>query len=97
MVGDLFEDPADAGPASVVLGSAVPGSAVPGNVDADSVVTDVGKLDPDAVLVWDLPQHAKYTGVVSRLQQAYPDASTSSISDPVKGNVGTLILFKRRT
>jgi len=86
VVGDLFEAPADAGP----------GSGVPGHVDADSVVSDVGKLDPDAVLVWDPPAHAKYPGVVSRLQQAYPDASTSSISDPVKGNVGTLILFKRR-
>lgn len=68
----------------------------PGNVDADSVVTDVEKLDPDAVLVWDAPAHAKYPGVVSRLQHAHPDASTSSISDPIKGNVGTLILFKRR-
>lgn len=87
VVGDLFEVPADA----------VPGSTVPGNVDADSVVTDVGKLDPDAVLVWDLPQHAKYAGIVSRLQQGYPEASSSSISDPVKGNVGTLILLKRRT
>jgi 4-amino-4-deoxy-L-arabinose transferase-like glycosyltransferase len=86
VVGDLFEDIGDAGP----------GSAVPGNVDADLVVTDVGKLDPDAVLVWDLPAHAKYPGVVSELQHAYPDASTSCISDPVKGIVGTLILFKRR-
>jgi hypothetical protein len=91
VVGDLFQDSADAGPGSIV------GSEIPGNVDADSVVTDVGKLDPDAVLVWDPPQHAKYAGVVSRLQQAYPGASTSSISDPVKGNVGTLILLKRRT
>jgi 4-amino-4-deoxy-L-arabinose transferase-like glycosyltransferase len=84
VVGDLFEDTGEAG------------SANQGKVDADSVVTDVGKLDPDAVLVWDAPQHTKYAGVVDRLQQAYPDASTSSISDPVKGNVGTLILLKRR-
>ena len=82
LVGDLFEDSADAGP---------------GNINADSVVTDVGKLDPDAVLVWEPPQHSNYTSVVSKLRQAYPDASTSSIRDPVKGNVGTLILFKRRT
>jgi 4-amino-4-deoxy-L-arabinose transferase-like glycosyltransferase len=92
LVGDLFEDPADAG-----RGSVIPGSIAPGNVDADSVVSDVEKLDPDAVLVWDAPAHANYSGVVSKLQHAYPDASTSSISDPVKGNVGTLILFKRRT
>jgi hypothetical protein len=69
---------------------------VPQNVDADSVVSDVGKLDPDAVLIWDPPQRAKYAGVVSELQHAYPDASTSGISDPVKGNVGTLIILKRR-
>lgn len=87
VVGDLFQDSAGAGS----------GSIVPGNVDADSVVSDVGKLDPDAVLVWDAPAHAKYSDIISKLRQAYPDASTSSISDPVKGNVGTLILFKRRT
>ena len=36
-----------------------------------------------AVLVWDAPAHAKYHGVVSRLQHAHPDASTSSISDVI--------------
>jgi len=86
VVGDLFEDPADT----------VQGAAPQGNVDVDSVVSDVGKLAPDAVLVWDSPAHAKYAGVVSRLHQVYPDASTSGISDPVKGNVGTLILLKRK-
>ncbi len=60
VVGDLFEDSGDAGRLRRT------GSGGPGNVDADSVVTDVGKLDPDAVLVWDPPQHAKYTGVVSK-------------------------------
>ncbi|MFZ0955628.1 MAG: phospholipid carrier-dependent glycosyltransferase [Candidatus Sulfotelmatobacter sp.] len=87
VVGDLFED----------TGDAESGAAPRGTVDAHSVVSDVGKLAPDAVLVWDSPAHAKYASVVSSLRQAYPDASTSSISDPVKGNVGTLILFKRRT
>ena len=82
----MFEDPADT----------VQGAAPQGNVDVDSVVSDVGKLAPDAVLVWDSPAHAKYAGVVSRLHQVYPDASTSGISDPVKGNVGTLILLKRK-
>jgi hypothetical protein len=85
VVGDLFED------------SAGPGSVGFGGVYADSVVSDVGKLDPDAVLVWDPPAHANYPGIVSKLQHAYPNASTRSISDPVKGIVGTLILFKRRT
>jgi len=91
VVGDLFDEAGDDGP-----GSATPGDSAPGNVDMNSVVTDVGKLAPDAVLVWDAPAHAEYAGVVSRLQQAYPDASTSSVSDPIKGNVGTLILLKRR-
>jgi 4-amino-4-deoxy-L-arabinose transferase-like glycosyltransferase len=87
VVGDLFEDPADG----------VAGAPAAANVNADSVVGDVGKLNPDAVLVWDTPARSKYSGVVSKLQQTYPDASASSISDPVKGNVGTLILLKRRT
>jgi hypothetical protein len=86
VVGDLFDEPGDEGS----------GFAAPGNVDANSVVTDIGKLAPDAVQVWDLPAHARFAGVVSRLQRAYPDAASSSVSDPVKGNVGTLILLKRR-
>ena len=82
VVGDLFEDPGD---------------PVAKNVDANSVVADIGKLAPDAVLIWDLPAHAKYPEVVRRLQQAYPEASARSVNDPVKGNVGTLILLKKRT
>jgi len=82
VVGDLIENSGD---------------AVPENVDANSLVADIGKLAPDAVLIWDLPAHAKYPGVVGRLQQAYPEASTRSVSDPVKGDVATLILLKKRT
>jgi hypothetical protein len=81
VIGDLFEEP---------------GSA-PASVDPDCLIADVGKLAPDAVLIWDTATHAKYPGVVIKLQQAYPDATTSSISDPVKGNVGTLIVLKKRT
>jgi 4-amino-4-deoxy-L-arabinose transferase-like glycosyltransferase len=81
VVGDLFEEPGDA----------------PVSVDLESLVADVGKLAPDAVLIWDLPRHAKYPGVLSKLQRAYPDATISSIRDPLKGNVGTLILLKKRT
>ena len=81
VVGDLFEEPGNA----------------PVSVDAESLVVDVGKLAPDAVLIWDLPTHAKYPGVLSQLQQVYPDATISSIRDPLKGNVGTLILLKKRT
>jgi 4-amino-4-deoxy-L-arabinose transferase-like glycosyltransferase len=81
VIGDLFEEPGNA----------------PVSVDADSLVADVGRLAPDAVLIWDTAALAKYRGVASKLQQAYPDATTSSISDPVKGNVGMLILLKKRT
>ncbi|HEY6337912.1 MAG TPA: hypothetical protein VIW68_05420 [Candidatus Sulfotelmatobacter sp.] len=80
VVGELFEEP---------------DSVLKGNVDADSVVSDVGKLAPDAVLVWDSPTHRKYGDVVNKLQQSGRDVSTRSISDPVKGNVGTLIFLRR--
>jgi 4-amino-4-deoxy-L-arabinose transferase-like glycosyltransferase len=85
VVGDLFETAGD-----------VTGNHATDSVDANSVVADVGTLAPDAVLIWDSPTHAKYADVVSRLQQAYPNASISSIADPLKGNVGTLILLKRK-
>jgi len=90
VVGDLFEEPSEAEP-----GKVVPGNVAAGKVDADAVVADVGKLTPDAVLIWDLPPHPKYSGVVSKIQKVYPEASTSTIRDPLRGNVGTLILLKR--
>jgi len=83
VVGDLFGTPED------VTGNQA-------TVGADSVVGDVGKLAPDAVLIWDGPSHKKYADVVSSLQHAYPDAPIRSVADPVKGNVGTLILLKRK-
>ncbi|HLW85821.1 MAG TPA: hypothetical protein VKR60_11455 [Candidatus Sulfotelmatobacter sp.] len=85
VVGDLFEVPGDA----LVTNA-------PAAVDAGSVVGDVGKLAPDAVLIWDSPRYAKFGGVLSALQRAHPDAIVSSISDPVKGKVGTLILLEKR-
>lgn len=84
VLGDLFEEPNDTAPGT------------PSHVDADAVVADVGKLAPDAVLIWDSPTHAKYSDVVSKLQSAYPE-SIRAIRDPLKGNVGTLILLKKKT
>jgi hypothetical protein len=82
VVGDWFERP---------------DNAVQNHLDADSVVLDVAKLAPDAVLIWDSAAHSTYSGVVGRLQEAYPEASSIGIRDPVKGKVATLILLKRRT
>jgi 4-amino-4-deoxy-L-arabinose transferase-like glycosyltransferase len=85
VVGDLFETAGEP-----------TGNRTTDSVDAAAVVADVEKLAPDAVLIWDRPTHAKYADVVSSLQQAYPNADVSSISDPVKGNVGTVIVLKRK-
>ena len=71
---------------------------VPPGVDADSVVSDVGKLAPDAVVIWGAPSSSGYAAALrERLQRAHPETSISEINDPNKGTVGAVVLLKAKT
>jgi 4-amino-4-deoxy-L-arabinose transferase-like glycosyltransferase len=59
-----------------------------------SIVTDVAKLSPDAVLVWGTPADSNYVRVIDSLRDAYPRAKLSVIRDPMKGEVGRVLLLK---
>lgn len=58
----------------------------------DSVIHDISKLSPDAVMVWGLATDAMHSSLVRKLQAAYPDRSAKLIADPHKGVVGVILL-----
>jgi hypothetical protein len=68
---------------------------LPQESEQESVIRDVGKLSPDAIMVWGSPGEAKYASLVSKLQAAYPDRSAQLISDPGKGIVGAILIASK--
>jgi 4-amino-4-deoxy-L-arabinose transferase-like glycosyltransferase len=67
---------------------------VPRDVNTESVVTDVARVAPDAVLVWGTPSDSKYSAIVRTLQEAHQEVQVHSIHDPIKGEVGSILLLK---
>ncbi len=70
---------------------------VPSGLSPESVVIDIGKLAPDAVLIWGAPSDSEYSALVNALRETNPSAKVSSIQDPVKGEVGTVLILKKST
>jgi hypothetical protein len=60
-------------------------------------VTDIQKLSPDAVIIWGAPADSTYTTLVSRIHQAYPRDAPTTISDPRKGEVATVVILKQKS
>jgi 4-amino-4-deoxy-L-arabinose transferase-like glycosyltransferase len=69
----------------------------PPNVDTGAVVTDVQKMDPDAVVLWGASSDSNYIPLLNKLESAYPQAEIRGISDPRKGSVGTVLVLRRKT
>jgi 4-amino-4-deoxy-L-arabinose transferase-like glycosyltransferase len=67
---------------------------VPREVNVESVVSDVQKLRPDAVMIWGASCDSIYRMLVSRIQQTYPQDVSTVIRDPRKGEVGTVVILK---
>jgi 4-amino-4-deoxy-L-arabinose transferase-like glycosyltransferase len=70
---------------------------VPPGLSPESVVIDIGRLAPDAVLIWGTPSHSEYSALVNAVRETNPTAGVSSIQDPVKGEVGTILILKKST
>src|SRR5579864_2202246 len=62
-------------------------------VAPSSIVTDVATLSPDAILIWGISADSNYSRVVDSLREAYPKAKLTGIRDPIKGEVGTVLLL----
>ena len=67
---------------------------VPRAVNADFIVTDVEKMGPDAVVIWGSPSNPQYPMVVDALRKSYGRAKAIPVRDPVRGEVGTVLILK---
>jgi 4-amino-4-deoxy-L-arabinose transferase-like glycosyltransferase len=62
--------------------------------ELDSVVADINRLRPDAVMIWGTPADSAYTSLLDALRQREPITTRSSILDPARGDVGTVFVLK---
>jgi hypothetical protein len=65
---------------------------LPSSTELGTLMADLGKASPDAVLVWGRPSDSRYADLVRRLVSQYPHNPVERIADPVLGEVG-FVLF----
>jgi hypothetical protein len=77
-------------------------SHVVGNMDElpssdhkDSVISDIARLDPDAVMVWGTPSNINYSLTITGVREAHHGSETRIVRDPERGEVGTVVLLKK--
>jgi hypothetical protein len=71
-------------------------SELPPGLEPDSVIADVRSVDPDAILVWGTPADSGYLSLLGKFRAAYPDAKIAHVEDPVKSEVGTVMVLKNK-
>ena len=64
-------------------------------IQVNSVINDIQKLAPDAVMIWGEPADSTETTLVSAIHRAYPQSISTTIHDPRKGEVGTVVILKQ--
>jgi hypothetical protein len=77
------------------------GAHVVGNMDdlpfpshKDSVIADIGTLDPDAVMVWGTASNINYSLTINGIREAHHGSATRIVRDPERGEVGTVVILK---
>jgi 4-amino-4-deoxy-L-arabinose transferase-like glycosyltransferase len=70
--------------------------ALPGAAEGDRLIAAVLEKNSDAVVVWGKPPSDVYRTIVDSLQSAPGAVSHVAVRDPQLGEVGTVILFRRR-
>jgi len=70
-------------------------SELPDSSGADLLASQALAMKSDAVTVWGSPASPGYESVVEKIRQAPASSSVVQITDPYKGEVGTLVLFRR--
>jgi hypothetical protein len=68
---------------------------LPSSSDSTSLMRDLAKASPDAVLVWGRPSDGRYAGLVRDLEVQYPNSSVEKIVDPVLGESGAVVFTRR--
>jgi 4-amino-4-deoxy-L-arabinose transferase-like glycosyltransferase len=69
-------------------------SELPDANGADELVSKILAAKSDAVAVWGFPSSPAYRDIAEKLQRDASVASASKITDPYKGEVGTLVLLR---
>jgi len=65
--------------------------SLPDSTQLTSLMSDIQKASPDAILVWCKPDDARRAGLLQRLALLYPHRSTDRILDPALGEVGVVV------
>jgi 4-amino-4-deoxy-L-arabinose transferase-like glycosyltransferase len=68
---------------------------IPAGLNPDAVVADIEKVGPDAIMIWGSPMDSRYSSLLSALQLSYPEAASTTVSDPQKGSVGRVFVLRR--
>ena len=66
---------------------------LPDSNQASSLMADIERATPDAILVWGRPDDAKRASVIQSLVPVYRPNSIEKILDPSLGEVG-MVMFR---
>ncbi len=69
---------------------------LPTDLSLGPLISDVSKLSPDGIMVWGMQSDSGFSMLVRRLRETLPACDSVPISDPHKGEVGTLFLCGHR-
>jgi len=60
-----------------------------------SVVADVAKASPSAVLIWGRADEKRYSALIDGIEAKYPQSPRETVVDPVMGACGTIFFVDR--
>jgi hypothetical protein len=69
--------------------------SLPNPAQLSSLIMDILKASPDAILVWGRSDDGRYTSLLHSLILQYPHSSREKIVDPALGEVGTVLFTAR--
>ena len=68
---------------------------LPSSSESASLLMDLRKASPDAILVWGKPSDTRYAGLMRTLEAQYPNSILEKVADPVTGEAGTVVFTSR--
>ena len=68
--------------------------SLPSTNELSTLLADLTKASPDAIVMWGKPGDARYAGLQRSLTSQYPQHPVEKITDPVVGEVGIVILTR---
>lgn len=74
-----------------LIGSMV---SLPSSNELSTLLADLTKASPDAIVMWGNPSDIRYAGLLQSLTSQYPHRPVEKIADPVLGEVGTVVFAR---